>query len=163
MSESLNAKQIQAVRGLYTISSSFRDQFSKLVELEISKAHALVSQLEEFKTSEEAPEVVKPVGKKRGRPVGSKNVNPGKPKKEKVVMPPAATPSEPVELTQADVIRSVLTPEGLSAGEVYKAISKVKNYKAPSLHTLYTVLSNMHKKNLIGRVGESPNCKYVVA
>lgn len=165
MIESLSSEQIQAVKGLFALSPNFRDQFGKLVKSEIDKAQALVSQLEKLNVGENESNEVKPAPKKRGRPAGSKNSKPSKPrvKQEKVTNVPAPTVET---MHHKDAISAALlgSPDGLSAGDILESIirAKHKKYVVPARNVLYTTLNGMKSKNLVKMTGNRPNTKYVL-
>lgn len=163
----LNAQRLQQIKGLHSLSPSFRNELDKLVDSEITKAKTLISQL--FKLSLDGTSEEKPVNipKKRGRPPGSKSKVPNKPraKKENVIDPSISTTTS--EVTHKIAIASALAgnSDGLAAGEIMSAIqaAKHKKYKAPTIQTLYTVLHGLKAKGMLKMLGDKPHTKYTLA
>ena len=166
MSEILNNQNLRTVQSLYTISPEFRNQFDRLVKTKIAKAKDFLNKLSfDGAEKQEAPEAPT---KKRGRPAGSKNKAPAKPKKEK--KPEGQEPAsarENGDVTHKAAILTALTAssDGLSAGQILEAITaaKHKRYTPPTKATLYTTLNGMKNDGVVSMIGERPNTKYVVA
>lgn len=165
MTEQLSAQEITQIKGLYGLSDNFRTEFKKLVGSEMGKAKALIAQLSKLSLDGATTENVSKTPKKRGRPVGSVNKGPKKTraKKEKTVTEPTSEAATVERVTHASAIKSVLTKDGLTAGQIHEALSalKIAGYNAPSKQTMYTTLSTLHSKGFIKSKGERPNVTYI--
>ena len=164
----LNAQRIQQIKGLYSLSPSFRSELDKLAASEISKAKNLISQLSKLSLDGSVEEKPANTPKKRGRPVGSVNKGPkkpGVPKKEKAVEPTVSTAGDVVTHKIAIATALAGNTDGLAAGEILSAImaAKHKKYNIPTKQVLYTTLHNLRAKGILNMVGDKPNSKYILA
>jgi hypothetical protein len=163
---SFSAERLQQIKGFSAINETFKLEIDKLVETEISKAKTMIAQLSKLSLDGKTEAPVEAPKKKRGRPLGSVTINKsGKPRAKKVkpIVAEPTTEATVERLTHASAIKSVLTKEGLTAGQIWQALSdlKIEGYNAPSKATLYTSLSTMHSKKLIKSQGERPNVTYI--
>jgi hypothetical protein len=163
MSNQLSAQQIQQIKGLYELSDDFRNAIDQSIGTGLTRAKALVAQLSKLSLNGTSDETTVKTPKKRGRPVGSKNTKPSKPRAKKEAPAVETTVSE--GMTHGAAIQAALQgSEGLSAGAIFEAITKAKHkgYNIPAIATLYTTLSGMKKKGSVKMIGEKPNTKYVL-
>jgi len=169
---SLSAQELKTLNGLYSLSPEFRSQVDQIMADGVNKAKKLVADLSKLSlngttATEEAPAPA-PAPKKRGRPKGSVNKGPAKPRVKKDKPAVVENSTQTVEgITHGTAISEALNgvTDGLSASGILEAIVKAKHkgYNVPAKQTLYTTLNTMKNKGTLKMLGEKPNTRYILA
>ena len=166
--DSLSAQELKTLNGLYSLSPEFRSQVDQIMADGVNKAKKLVADLSKLSLDGTTATEEAPAPKKRGRPKGSVNKGPAKPRVKKDKPAVVENSTQTVEgITHGTAISEALNgvTDGLSASGILEAIVKAKHkgYNVPAKQTLYTTLNTMKNKGTLKMLGDKPNTRYILA